>query len=375
MRSNLTALQSIENSISTTQTALATGKSVNSAMDNPVNYFTAQSLTNRANSLLSFKDAISQNVQTITAADNAITSITSLINSAIGIANSAMSDLGSSATSQTLTISSLTGLTAGTTINIGGATFTAVAGVAAAATQFSVASGTTAGIAASLANAINAATASGTAIEADPMAATVSNNAITLTPTTSGATMVASDINFGSGLSAAYSASSIASGTELASAVSQYNTMMNQLNEQQADAFYNGKNLLNAETMTVRFGNNHDLEVTGFDGTASGLGLSTSANWTSESTIQSDIDKLNNALTTLQTNSSNLSSNLSIVNARQQWISDISNTLQTGSDDLTLADSNQEGADMLALQTRQSLSTSALQLANQSDQTVLKLFQ
>jgi len=171
-----------------------------------------------------------------------------------------------------------------------------------------------------------------------------------------------------------YSESSINSGAELAAKVTQYNTLMDQLDDLKADAFYKGKNLLNAETMTVRFGNNHTLSVTGFNGTAAGLSLDATASWSSESTIQTSIDKITNALTTLRVESSKLSSNLSIVNTRDEWISSIAATLQTGADKLTLADTNEEGANMLMLQTRQSLSTSALSMSAQAAQSVLRLF-
>jgi len=84
---------------------------------------------------------------------------------------------------------------------------------------------------------------------------------------------------------------------------------------------------------------------------------------------------LSTALTTLQSESQTLSSSLSTVQIRQDFTNSMINTLQTGSDNLTLADSNEEGANLLALQTRQQLSTTALSLAAQSDQNVLRLFQ
>ncbi len=69
-----------------------------------------------------------------------------------------------------------------------------------------------------------------------------------------------------------------------------------------------------------------------------------------------------------------LGSNLSVVEVRQDFTKNLINTLETGAANLTLADSNQEGANLLALQTRQQLSTIALTLANQADQAVLRLF-
>ncbi len=368
MRANLQSLQSSVKLLDRTQERLSTGKKVNSALDNPTNFFTALSHTSRASDLLAFKDGISESIQTIKAADVAITGITSLINSAKAVAEDAKGTLGETSYSQTLTINTVTGLSAGTTLNIGGIDLEAVAGVAAGATQFSIASGTTDGISAAIANAINSGT------ETRDMKASVANNVLTISAVTSTMTMVDEDIAFDVGLSSVYSESSIKSGTELAAKVTQYNTLMSQLDDLKADAFYKGKNLLNAETMTVRFGNNHTLSVAGFNGTASGLSLDTTASWSSESTIQSSIDKITNALSTLRIESSKLSSNLSIVNTRDEWISNIAATLQTGADKLTLADTNEEGANMLMLQTRQSLSTSALSLSAQAAQSVLQLF-
>ena len=80
-------------------------------------------------------------------------------------------------------------------------------------------------------------------------------------------------------------------------------------------------------------------------------------------------------LTTLRSQAQSLSSNLSTVQIRQDFTKAMINTLNNGADSLTLADSNEEGANLLALQTRQQLSTTALSLASQADQNVLRLFQ
>jgi flagellin-like hook-associated protein FlgL len=162
--------------------------------------------------------------------------------------------------------------------------------------------------------------------------------------------------------------------------VNQYNELITQLDNLQDDAFYKGKNLLGSaaggsDDMTVRFGNSKTLTVSSFLGDHTGLSLSGTASWTSETTIQADIDLLDSALTTLRIESSKLSSNLSIINARDEWITSIASILQTGADNLTLADTNEEGANMLMLQTRQSLSTNALSLSAQAAQSVLQLFQ
>src|SRR5262249_6801182 len=90
--------------------------------------------------------------------------------------------------------------------------------------------------------------------------------------------------------------------------------------------------------------------------------------------INAVVGSLNNALVTLRTQASKFGSNLSVVQNRQDFTKNMINLLQTGADSLVLADSNEEGANMLALQTRQQLSTTALSLASQADEAVLRLF-
>ncbi|MCX5815074.1 MAG: hypothetical protein NTX75_02370 [Proteobacteria bacterium] len=379
MRQNLLSLQSTNILQEMTQNRLATGKKVNSALDNATNYFTALSHTNRASDLLGFKDAISESIQTIKAADTAISGITTLINSAKALAEDAKGAINQSSMSQTLTISSITGLTAASTLMIGGTTFTAVLSSTSQSvgdSKFYV--GTTAAeLATNLAFAINTKT-EGT----DPMSATVSGNVITIKKDTVAA-MVATDIDLGGATAAAVmTESTIGSGAELDAKVAKYATFMSQLDDLKTDAFYKGKNLLGGtgggtNDMVVNFGNNHSLTVASFDGSRSGLSLSQTAtgSWATEANIETDTDKLDAALVTLRIQSADLSSNLAIVNARDEWIKGIAATLQAGADKLTLADSNEEGANMLMLQTRQSISTSALSMSAQAAQSVLRLFQ
>jgi flagellin len=82
---------------------------------------------------------------------------------------------------------------------------------------------------------------------------------------------------------------------------------------------------------------------------------------------------LNSASSTLRSEASSLGSNLSIVEIRQDFSKNLINVLQTGSSNLTLADTNEEAANSQALSTRQSIAVSALSLANQSQQSVLQL--
>jgi flagellin len=166
---------------------------------------------------------------------------------------------------------------------------------------------------------------------------------------------------------------------ELSSLEYQYNVMRDQITALAEDSGYKGKDLLSAtaalRALSVQF-EGATLEVNGFDATANGLGL-TSAAWTTGSTdaIDSDITLLDTALNTLRQGASALAGKLSVITVRQDFSTDMINTLTSGADKLTLADANEEGANMLMLQTRQSLSITALSLSAQAAQSVLRLFQ
>src|ERR1700750_2890188 len=90
VRQNLLSLQSTADLLATTQNRLATGKKVNSALDNPTNFFTAQSLDNRASDINNLLDGIANGVQVLQAANSGITSLQKLIDSAQSITNQAL---------------------------------------------------------------------------------------------------------------------------------------------------------------------------------------------------------------------------------------------------------------------------------------------
>ena len=171
---------------------------------------------------------------------------------------------------------------------------------------------------------------------------------------------------------------------------SQYGTIMTQINEMAADSGYKNVNLLQGGSLTVEFAptaGQSTLSLTGFgDSTAAfnitGLSAEIIANgttWVSGTTIdtaaiQTSIDNLEDAMGTLRTESKKLSNNLSIITAREDFTSQMINTLSDGAAKLTEADMNEEGAIMLMLQTRQALGTTSLNLASQAAQNVLRLF-
>ncbi|WP_136515202.1 flagellin N-terminal helical domain-containing protein [Geomonas edaphica] len=261
MRTNLLNLQSTSKLLNRTQERLSSGKQVNSALDNPTNYFAAQNASQRASDLADRKDGMAEAVQTVSAANAGITAITGLINAAKGIAQSALS------TSDTTTRSTLG---------------------------------------------------------------------------------------------------------------SQYSTIQSQIDNISSDSGYRGLNLLSAtNTLTVNFNENasSSLNVVGFLANSTGLSLGgVTSNWQTNANITTDTAKMDTAISTLRTNTQTLAANLNVITIRQNFTDSMINTLQTGADNLTLADMNQEGANMLMLQTRQSLGTTSLSMSSQAAQSVLKLF-
>jgi flagellin len=162
---------------------------------------------------------------------------------------------------------------------------------------------------------------------------------------------------------------------------SDYNNILLQIDNLVKDSSYNGINLLYGDDLKLIFNEDgsSSLTISGVTFTAAGLGL-TAVNGSNGSGFQDNdivdgtLGLLDSTLTTLRTQASKFGTNLTTVQTRQDFTKQLINTLQTGADSLVLADTNEEGANMLALQTRQQLSTTALSLANQASQAVLRLF-
>ena len=157
----------------------------------------------------------------------------------------------------------------------------------------------------------------------------------------------------------------------------QYNDLLTQIDQMASDASYNGINLLNGDNLKVVFNESStsSLTIQGVKFDAAGLGLTAiSGNgFQDNNNVTNTLANIQTALTTLRTQAANFGSNETTVEARQDFTKDLINTLQTGADNLVLADTNQEGADLLALQTRQQLSITSLSLASQADQAILKV--
>jgi len=366
IRSNLLALQNTAANIQKTQTSLATGLKVNSALDNPIAYFTASSLNALAGNLGNLLDSVSNAVQTVQAANNGITSITKLVQSAQAIAQQALQSAATTAT----TVGSVSGLTGTSSFAVTSANTITISDGTSTATITSTGNVTVNQIL----NAVN--NAPGLKIQAELSAngnlqlEATGANAVTI-----GGTATAPELaQFGltSGTTAAGSVNATRS-----SLATQYNAVLKQIDQLASDAGFNGVNLLAGNSLQVTFNatGTSTLALSGVTFNSAGLGITQSANsFQTNTSIASAQTQLTASLTTLQSQAASFGTNLSVIQIRQSFTTATINTLQTGANNLTVADSNLEGANLLALQTRQSLATTALSLAAQSQNSVLRLF-
>jgi flagellin len=380
VRQNLLSLQSTAALLATTQSNLATGNKVNSALDNPTNFFTAQGLNNRASDIGNLLDSIGNGVQVLQAANTGITSLQSLVSTAKSIANQVLQAPTGYTTKSTTTSTALaagstsTNLVDGATIK-SGETLTIPATNAAAG---DVATSFTFGATTSLAQ-LN------TALAANQLTASLdSNNDLVITTTNDAASSTIGTVTLGGTTGSATFAAPVApvadpvSQATRASLVNQYNNIVTQITTTAQDSSFNGINLLNGDNLKLTFDETakSTLNITGTTLNAAGLGISSltvGTGFLDNNSANVALTALGTASTTLRTQASAFGSNLSIVQIRQDFNKNLINVLQTGSSNLTLADPNQEAANSQALSTRQSIAVSALALANQSQQSVLQL--
>jgi flagellin-like hook-associated protein FlgL len=380
VRTNLLALQQTSDLMTTTQGRLATGKKVNSALDNPTSYFVAQGLNDRATQLNTLLDGMNNAVSTIQAASKALDSIYKALQSAQGLIDKMKAD---SSGSKNQVTGAGTTLTSATTLgSLGFAdndnlTFTN----ATTGATFQVNVGTVAGkTVTDLVSQINSASGGvySASIQGGVFVLNASNavsGAITVTNTTSAA--VTGLLGTGS------ATSTVVSGLtqpELDSYAKQYNDLLTSIDQFAQDAGFNGVNLLQAgNDLTVNFNEDGTSFQTVTSRTVSAASFSgvqqVAATGSTLTDFTGQVAALKTALGTVRSDQTEFASSLSIIQNRQDFSKSIVNTLKTGADNLVNADANEEAANLLALQTRQQLSQTALSLANQADQAVLRLFQ
>jgi len=396
VRQNLLALQSTADLLASTQNALATGKKVNSALDNPTNFFTAQSLDNRASDIGNLLDSIGNGVQVLQAANTGITSLQKLVDSAKSIANQVLQSSVGYSSKANVNVTG-TGTGTGTTVasnlnagKLGGSvlTFKTSSGTLAVTIGSTFTSGSGSATVNTLDQLNSVLASNGVALTAslsstaDTLTFTSTNDAASQTITSTGTAPTGAGVDITAATATVGTVNAAVadptSQTTRANLVSQYNTVIQQITTTSQDSSFNGVNLLNGDNLKLTFNETgkSSLNIAGVTFNATGLGLGTLAAGTDfldSTSANSILSKLSTAANTLRSEASALGSNLSVVQIRQDFNKTLIDVLQTGSSNLTLADTNQEAANSQALSTRQSIAVSALSLANQSQQSVLQL--
>lgn len=368
MRSNLLSLQQTQDLMDMTQERLSTGKKVNSAIDNPSSYYTAQSLTNRASDLNALLDSMGQGIQTIQAANEGIEAITEFVQQAKAIANTARDNATIKGTTSSGTYAAADDKK-NITVKIEGVADQDI-GVTLKNTD------TLEQAATKIATALNNGTdgvkdAEDTVIGG--FTATVENGQIKISNSKG---IVA---NVSGTISGITFNGEIGNSTRTTS-MKQYNEILDQIDQLAKDSGYKGVNLLQGNSLKVVFNEDRSsyLTINGTfaDTSDEGLKISRAEDWTNpdNEAIDASISELENAITSLRNMASEFGNNYSIVENRENFTESLINVLEEGSDKLTLADMNEESANMLALQTRQQLAINSLSLASQAAQSVLSLF-
>ena len=368
MRTNLLSLQNTQSLMDRTQERLSTGKKVNSAIDNPSSYYTAQGLTNRASDLDALLDSMGQGIQTIKAANEGIESITAFVQQAKAVANTARDTPNLS----TVTASNdFVAADGDVKVKIGDQVFTVAFTTAAPADAENAATklngDTTAQNGTTLQQALKDANLAFT-FDGDKVVLGLADSDIKTAKVT---VNVSSDI-VGLNISGTFNPDA------RDSSLSQYNEILEQINQLANDSSYKGVNLLRKDDLRVIFNEDRSsyIDVQGTDASSAGLGLTAvdKADWSTNGGVDDTITAIEDAINTLRDMATEFGNNYSIVQTRQDFTENLINVLEEGSDNLILADMNEESANMLALQTRQQLGINSLSLASQAAQSVLQLF-
>jgi flagellin-like hook-associated protein FlgL len=416
IRSSLASLKGTSTLLETTTARLSSGKKVNSAVDNPTNYFAAENYNNRASALDGRLDTMSEAVQQINAADNGVTSIKSFLSQMKGLINNALSNtegserqalgeqfnelivqirdiskdssygginllynnasttvqFGESIGDSTLelqgfNVSAANGALENGEVN-GAAAYANAAGVASSADQVSAyaaslgdtaaadTGGTDVGDAAWL-----AATAFYVAADANSDGAIGVDETGNLSDLASNAAGYTSAEAFAAASAAAFTGSGLGSYITTAYTEAAYDYAVE--NEYANYTAY-------ALSIDLNGGDTVGIKSAGQDGGDWEIDWGSTNYQDDLSGLISSIETLES---TLQTQSSKLANNLAVITERQDYTQNSIDILEKGADNLTLANMDEEGANLLSLQTSSALATQALSIASSQAQNVLKI--
>lgn len=386
VRSNLRTLQSTTELLNQTEERLATGKKVNSALDNPASFFTANALDRRASDLSSLLDSVRSSIQTLEAADNGIKAITEIVEGLKATARAALqaplaidekpmivsADLGVGATDKNLLGGTGSPLADGDTIvvqDVDGSPVT-------------MTFGTGVGEVDSLEEINKFFDDNDVKLEAT---FSLSDRLLTISADNDVAFTTPPDVS-GTATGAGNAFTTVAftdpvldpeAALKRANFADDFNESMKEIDTIAKDANYNGVNLLMGDDLDVIFNEDGSskLEVKGVQLDANGVGLTPIAEeeFYDSGSINSVLDRLDTAFRTIEAQSSKFGSQLQIVQTREVFTKDMVGTLEDGAHLLTAADTNEEAANLATLQTRQQLIVTSLSISTQQESAVLQL--
>ncbi len=378
------------------QNKLATGKKVNSALDNPNSFFTASGLTSRANDLSTLLDDMGQSTQTLKAADQGISSITKLVESAKAKANQALQtqsqyerkqfaaqyndlltqieDLAKDSGYKGKNLLAGEGNDLRTIFNEDSTSKLDIEAVDYTDTALSTGLNLSDLAEGEGASASLQLQGGKTVITLQDSGGSALNTSSTL----SDSTLISTTQSLSFVNDTATNPAVLSGGVSSTASVQDLVDGLNAIAGVRAE-FDNGTGdriTITSETDLSLTSDNDDFASSGFTANTTGIGISaiSDSGFATDTDINRTVDRLNTALSNLRTQASSFGTNLSIVENRQDFTKNLINTLEEGAGKLTLADTNEEGANLLALQTRQSLASTSLSFAAQADQNVLRLF-
>ena len=369
----------MQNEINVMENRLATGKKVNAPTDNAISYFLSAGLSSRANAINGLMSDITNTQSSIAAANNGITAIRALLITAQTIANQArqfaespvvtVTGSHSTAFATTSTIASTAGsgslLKAGDTVTVGDGTTTAT---------YTAANGDTIQTLLDAVNntgGLNVTAALNGSGQLKFTATSAAN--ITIGGTLAGVGHGTLYGILGLDVGTAYNTAN----TARANLAAQFDDVLSRINEVAADAGFNGVNFLTGSSSRTNFNEagTSSLVINGSPATSSALGVAASTNHFEFNTdVDTAMSNISSALNSLNTIATTIGSMSTIMQTRMDFNKSMINTLGAGADALTISDTNEDAANLLALQTRRQMATSSLRLSSNNDNAVLRLF-
>ena len=369
----------MQNEINVMENRLATGKKVNAPTDNAISYFLSAGLSSRANAINGLMSDITNTQSSIAAANNGITAIRALLITAQTIANQArqfaespvvtVTGSHSTAFATTSTIASTAGsgslLKAGDTVTVGDGTTTAT---------YTAANGDTIQTLLDAVNntgGLNVTAALNGSGQLKFTATSAAN--ITIGGTLAGVGHGTLYGILGLDVGTAYNTAN----TARANLAAQFDDVLSRINEVAADAGFNGVNFLTGSSSRTNFNEagTSSLVINGSPATSSALGVAASTNHFEFNTdVDTAMSNISSALNSLNTIATTIGSMSTIMQTRMDFNKSMINTLGAGADALTISDTNEDAANLLALQTRRQMATTSLRLSSNNDNAVLRLF-